>query len=304
MTLDARIASDLAALGCDDRQHVPGLERLRALAAPRSMAASAGVPALRLLAVARVHARRARRIAWGATALAIAVLFAASPWFYTMRTTDRVWWGSCGLGAFCASVGVLALAACSAAGSFAARRFERRLRRAAERGDDLMTCARRLAARLDFPALAFAIAGLATFAIVIGKLVFLDLLVELEQWFVRGYFFDTTLDQTLVDTTVAVLAVATAAAVIAAAVVRGRVALAHGAVVAAGLALGIATVCVGTRLDGGGTLHLMYSTHNISSHPLRIALTAAGSLAVLLVVAGLAARRRRHELAVLDGSAT
>jgi hypothetical protein len=307
MTLDSQISGDLAALGHATRQRILGVDRVRALAAPRvAVATTSNAPALALLAVAGVHARRAGRIASGATALAVGLLFAVGPWLCPIGWFDEVWWGHRGLGTFCASAAVLALAVRGVASALAARRFQRRMRHAADRGDDVMTCAHQLAARLDFPALALAIAGVAGFAIVIGKLCFLDGNFQLEQWFERGYFLDATLDQALVDTVTATVLVAIAAAVIATAIVRGRVALLHGAVVAGGLALGVATVCVGSRLDDVGTLGAIYVSHDIPSHPLRAALTAAGSLAVLLVVAGLAARQRRGELAQLgvDRSAT
>jgi hypothetical protein len=289
VTVDARVGEDLAALGRDDRGGVPGLDGLRALARPAAVAA-VSVPTFALLAAAGVHARRVGQIASGATALALAVLLlCARP---LCVVTDRSWGRDCGLYGLVPLAVLCMLAVRSVAVAIGEPRLDRALQ-----SDDPLQRARWLAARLDVPALALAIAGYASFAVVLGKLVFVlggdrDVSEWASSW--RGRL-DSVFDQTIADTAVAVAAVVAAAVAIAVGVVHGRVSFTRAAILALGSALGTATVSIGARFDVG-PMATQFMGAGEPSHALRIALTAAGSLSVVLVVGWLAARHRLREL--------
>jgi hypothetical protein len=70
--------------------------------------------------------------------------------------------------------------------------------------------------------------------------------------------------------------------------------LAHPAVTASGVALGVATVVAGLRLDVGPWFET-FASAAVPSKASRVVLTVTGSLTVVLVVASAAVRRNQRE---------
>ncbi len=298
MSTDQLISDDLAALAADNRLRIPALDvTLRALAPARPAAAPATLD-VALLATSRVYVRRFARAACGAVALTCALALVAwlsNPLGLSMEMSQ---FGSA-LEQYIVYIGPLEVTSWSALVVLmtyvaASRIAERRIASSvAASPADVLPALRARARSLSGVATALRVAGTAALVITIAL-----------AWFGNGLdsycaFWDDgdgvlgTLHAAIVAALLGTL-VSAAAAGILARHTRAAERLAHPIVTAAGVALGLATVVTGSRLDVGPRF-VTFAGGLVPSTALRIVLTITGSLAVLLVVASSALRRDRRE---------
>nr|HEX4316364.1 hypothetical protein [Kofleriaceae bacterium] len=290
MTDDA-ISNDLAVLATAHRRSLPPIAALRALA-PAPAATGPAHPAVALLGAAGAYASRVGELASHAAVLAGALSVVALPWLYSVNLEDDdvPAWSQISVLQLAISIVVVALAARGLAAAIAARRFAR----AVATADDPIAAARGLAGRFDTASLALAIASRSAFAIVLGKLLFaIGFDARWAEWFGRWLWMGPIVEQTVVDAVVAAGAATVVGLGLGVAIARGRLRIRPFAWGAAGAALGVATVVVGTRWDVGTFTDTFVSGAD-PSHALRIAVTAGGALAVVLVATALAVAMRRR----------
>ena len=191
------------------------------------------------------------------------------------------------------------LAARQVAAALADRIFRRYTRRDADRPLDLAV-ARRLVQRLDVPAVALGVAGVSALVLQLGVL---DLTLGDHFWIFfdhHGARVDGLLRHTLRELVAATAVCFGAALAVAAACACAkdrsgwRAALAHWAVLPAGLALAAGAAATWLCLDFG-VEDVSAALADQPSVALQNVLVIAATLGVLLITAGIAVRRRRGE---------
>jgi hypothetical protein len=292
------ISDDLAALGALDGRDLIELDRLDAFAAPRTTpVAPVAPPSLAVaFALAGVHVRRAGRLVGGVAMLAFAALVVAICWrdVAGFADDDVHWWAAPHFDLLFPTAALVAIGGYMAGRAVARQRFERVVGAAG----DALAVARTLAGRRERASLALAIAGPSALVIALGKLALtVGIYGPQMDWLTVPRLAPTT-THFVIDTAVAIAMTSAAAVVLAKAIARGRLRRLF-AIGATGFVLGVASLVIGTTYDLGRILN-EFTGGGTSSHPLRIALTSAGSLAVLLVFAAIAAARHRADQRIID----
>ena len=300
MTPDQIVSSDLAALGADSRRALRSVDdSLRALHAAKHRE-SAAPPAL--LPLAGGFAARVARAAGGAAALACTLLLLAAlhdPGIE--RGRPYLWWAWFSIegntAAITAVIAVVVLVVRGVAGAAARRWVEARVRGAAGSPDSLAGLGARLARAGDAWAISLAIAGTACAVLVIGVMTWT---IGPDRWTIFHYDgaeAGSLFTDRLRDLTIAVPVLVAAAIVVGLACARGARwprALAHRSVELVAGAVAIAAVHIAI-ICALGPFSWNDRFVDAASGP-RTALTVAAALAVFVLAAGRAVRRRavRH----------
>jgi len=260
------------------------------------------VDGLAVVGLCRVFAHRIARAAAGVASLAFVGAMLAALAFGFPEVRLRFWQGVAFMDfdrarwylhhdavAWAGSMIVAVAMIYFAAFGLAARRFER----AVAGANEPEALGRSLVCRVDGRSLALAIAGTTTLAVVLGSMWLTiggtplaeanpEIVPSVASWFHQAV--------------VAIACTAVAATAVGWAVGGGRLAaLAHPATIGAGVLFGIVTLCVGFELDVGQLYNAGAIGVGGPSLALRGALMVAGTVAVFVVVTGLALRRRRRE---------
>lgn len=300
MSTDQMIAGDLAALAADNQIRIPALDVALRTRVPAPAVAPTGIE-VAVLAAAHVYARRFARTAAGAAALVCALALVA--WLSNPLglSTDMSRIGS-ELEQYIVYVGPLEvvpwLALAVVVTSLVARRLaDRRVARWLAASPDPLADIRARARALSGLATGLRIAGPAALAITLAMDVFANGLDAYSTFWTPD---DPVLGPVRVEIMAAMLATLLAAAIIGVGQARAACMterLAHPLVTGLGVALGLATLIAGARLDVGPHFvwFVKFAGVPMPSTALRIALTITGSLAVLLVVASCALRRDHRE---------
>jgi hypothetical protein len=300
-THDQTIAGDLASLAADNRIRLPALDAtLRALT-PIDVDAAPVADNVALLAAARVYVHRLARAASGAAASLCAL--ALLVW---LSNPLRVAAGSRIAGVLdhavyagplevASWIGLVVLATHLAVLRIAEHRVARLLARSPS---DVLAHLRGRARSLARVATGLGVAGTASVVILLG-LSWVS--INLDRYSV---FWDRDasgvlelMRHTMIAAVFGTLAVSASIGLVARSA-RLVSWLVHPAATASGVVLGAATVLVGLRLDVGPIFET-FAAGIVPSTALRIVLTIAGTVAVLLVLASAALRRDRRETASL-----
>ena len=299
-TTDDRITQDLAIVGRMSRERpTPFDATLRAVGA----VASATAPGLALVVLGRVFVARVARAAAGLGSFAC--LLTMLGWLAMPRDEGWIehygvdrgigedfleaprWW----LGLLVVAV---SLAAYVGASGIAARAFER----TAARARDPIDAARRLTHRSDAWATAASITGIATFILGFGMLEVVVGDVGLLGLFARAVPIESIRQVMIASLGGAFAATAGGAMLMARTNGDARALRNTGWMLPAGVVLAFVTFFLGARLDAGPLIATI--TNSVRpSLATRVALTAAGTIAVFLATTGMVLRGRRREEAAI-----